>query len=344
MGYACAYRCERFLPRKEVRLVFYSDRQDHLKSLRDSLLFTNLFGGTNGNEGLGFLSICFDWQYVGAGPLYLPLQTLTNNFVGYVCCIALFMGLYYANIWRAKDFPFLSQLLYDGNLSNGTVVSRPELSFAHSPLDCLSYNVKSRTRCSNALSNGQYSLYNQTAILNNKSELDEAKLASAGLPYLSSSYVSTLISGNMAVVAGIVHLLLWNYNDLKSGWSFLHPHRFRKYFRLSSWSLKSWTESNGTDEQEPLDDRLADPHYKLMRSYKDAPNWWYGLVLLASFIVSMVVIYTCHSTLPWWGLIIALLISYIFIIFFGALYAVSSSSAVLLPAKAMTVRNLNAEY
>jgi hypothetical protein len=29
-------------------------------------IFTNFFGGTDGNEGLGFLSISFDWQYIGS--------------------------------------------------------------------------------------------------------------------------------------------------------------------------------------------------------------------------------------------------------------------------------------
>ena len=27
-------------------------------------VITNLFGGTDGNEGLGFLSFGFDWQYI----------------------------------------------------------------------------------------------------------------------------------------------------------------------------------------------------------------------------------------------------------------------------------------
>ena len=27
-------------------------------------VFTHLFGGADGNEGLGFLSISFDWQYI----------------------------------------------------------------------------------------------------------------------------------------------------------------------------------------------------------------------------------------------------------------------------------------
>jgi hypothetical protein len=29
-------------------------------------VFTNLFGGAGGNEGLGFLSLSFDWQYIGS--------------------------------------------------------------------------------------------------------------------------------------------------------------------------------------------------------------------------------------------------------------------------------------
>lgn len=29
--------------------------------------FTRIFGGSNGNEGLGLLSLCFDWQYISGG-------------------------------------------------------------------------------------------------------------------------------------------------------------------------------------------------------------------------------------------------------------------------------------
>jgi hypothetical protein len=38
------------------------------------VVFTNIFGGANGNEGLGFLSLCFDFQYIGSSALYLPLK------------------------------------------------------------------------------------------------------------------------------------------------------------------------------------------------------------------------------------------------------------------------------
>lgn len=36
-------------------------------------VFTNLFGGSDGNEGLGFLSLSFDWQYIGSTFMSLPL-------------------------------------------------------------------------------------------------------------------------------------------------------------------------------------------------------------------------------------------------------------------------------
>lgn len=36
-------------------------------------VITNLFGGTNGNEGLGFLSLSFDWQYIGSYFMAFPL-------------------------------------------------------------------------------------------------------------------------------------------------------------------------------------------------------------------------------------------------------------------------------
>lgn len=69
---------------------------------RKSMLFTNMFGGSNGNEGLGLFSICLDWQYVGSSAMWLPLQTLCNNVFGYILCIAVFMGIYYGNVWNAK--------------------------------------------------------------------------------------------------------------------------------------------------------------------------------------------------------------------------------------------------
>jgi hypothetical protein len=36
-------------------------------------VFTNIFGGTDGNEGLGLASLSFDWQYITSWYMSLPL-------------------------------------------------------------------------------------------------------------------------------------------------------------------------------------------------------------------------------------------------------------------------------
>lgn len=65
---------------------------------QNNLVITNLFGGASGNEGLGFLSLCFDWNYIAAfnSPLWYPLQTTVNMFIGIIGCYSLFMGELFA--------------------------------------------------------------------------------------------------------------------------------------------------------------------------------------------------------------------------------------------------------
>jgi OPT oligopeptide transporter protein len=56
---------------------------------QNSLLFTNIFGGSNANEGLGVLSLCFNMQYISTTGLWYPFPTQVNLFIGYVCGILL---------------------------------------------------------------------------------------------------------------------------------------------------------------------------------------------------------------------------------------------------------------
>ena len=252
---------------------------------QDSLVFTNLFGGAQGNEGLGFLSISFDWQYIaGLGsPLWYPLQTLTNAFIGYLGCTILLMALYYANVWNALDFPFLSQLLFDSS-SNFTT----------------------------------YVPYNISLILTPENEINSTALALNGIPNLTASYVGYLITTNMGITATLVYMLLWNYDDIKVGWSFASMSNIKKLVAPSTWTFWKETKSQEQRGMEILADEAVDPHYKLMVDYSEVPQWWYGIVLVVSFIISLVTLYGVGSTLPWWGFVLAIVIAAIMILFFGA--------------------------
>ncbi|EEU33548.1 uncharacterized protein NECHADRAFT_105765 [Fusarium vanettenii 77-13-4] len=258
---------------------------------RNNLVFTNLFGGSQGNEGMGLLSVCFDWNYIAGfgSPLWMPLQTLFNSFLGYLGGIAISMGLYYSNIWRAKDFPFMSQLLYDG--SSNTTSSNP---------------------------------YNETAIMNPDFTVNNNAVDEAGLPYLTATYVNYLITSNAGLTATLVHMLLWNYAEVSLGWAWITVANLKKLLRPDNYYFWRQTGCRTEEEKSKLrDDPTIDPHYKLMLDYDEVPNSWYFLIFAASFIIGLVCLYVMKSTLPWWGFILATILLGIFLVFFGAQYAIT---------------------
>lgn len=257
-----------------------------------SLVFTNLFGGASGNEGLGFLSLSFDWNYIASlgSPLWYPLYAMTNNFIGYLGCIILFMAIYYANIWRSQDFPFLSQLLYYGD-SNSTY----------------------------------YHEYNQTLILNSEYIVDPAALKEQGLPWLTGTYVVYLITSNMGVTATLTHMLLWDFDNIKVGWAWAAPSKLKKWLKPETY--KFWANQETPEERlaRRVNDDTLDPHYRLMlrNLYQDTPLWWWGAVLIASFAVGLGCLYAMKSTLPWWGFIVGNILTLVFMLFFGAQYGLT---------------------
>ncbi|WPG98249.1 Hypothetical protein R9X50_00103700 [Acrodontium crateriforme] len=251
-----------------------------------SMVFTHLFGGASGNEGLGALSLGLDWNYIAAffSPLWYPLQTTVNANIGIFGCYILFMGIYYGNIWRSQQFPFLSQSLY--NISS----------------DGFNYNV-----------------YNQSLILNDKFEIDFDQLDVQGTPWLTGSYLGYLITSNCGMTATIVYMVLWNRDDLKSAWSWCSFSNLKKLGNPRA-ILAMATETREERNARIQDDPDVDPHYKLMmrNGYKEVPRWWWLAILISSFIVGLVCLYVMKSTLPWWGFIIAIAFTFLFTLFFGA--------------------------
>ncbi|KIK55154.1 hypothetical protein GYMLUDRAFT_76698 [Collybiopsis luxurians FD-317 M1] len=241
-------------------------------------IFTNIFGGSNGNEGLGFLS--------GVNPMTIPLKAQVSNFIGYILCILVFCGVYYRDTWNALSLPFLSQELF---YPNGT-------------------------------------LYNQTLILNDRLEVDPVLLEEQGLPFYAATWVVQLLTTNLGMAATFTHLLLWNRDDLRLAWSWAAPSNIKRNLLHFNWKI--WQDSGMRNEDEELE---TDPHYREMLKYPDAPNSWYFAVLVISIVMALVLIYKTNSTLPWWGFLIALILSVISIVFFGALYAMTGLQFIIQP-------------
>ncbi|KAJ2917485.1 hypothetical protein MD484_g2956, partial [Candolleomyces efflorescens] len=132
-------------------------------------IFTNLFGGTNGNEGLGLLSLSFDWQYIGSTYMSLPLIQQANSWIGYFFCYIAIMAIYYSNTWNSLDFPMLSTSIFS---SNG-------------------------------------SIYRQSAVFGTHFVLNETALEEVGLPALTGSNAWTSLTANLSIGGLVAHVIFF---------------------------------------------------------------------------------------------------------------------------------------
>jgi len=65
--------------------------------------------------------------------------------------------------------------------------------------------------------------------------------------------------------------------------------------------------------------------------YPDAPNSWYGALLVFSIVLSWVCLQMTKSTLPWWGFILSCLLAAISILFFGSFGAMTGITFIIQP-------------
>lgn len=139
-----------------------------------------------------------------------------------------------------------------------------------------------------------YNIYNQSLILNDKFEIDNAKLEAEGIPHLTATYLAYILTTNMGMTATIVYMFLWNRDDLKAAWSWASPSQIRKNFSLQR--LQFWRNQETPEErlQRKQDDPTLDPHYKLMmrNKYAEVPLWWWALVLVLCWAVGLGCLYS----------------------------------------------------
>ncbi|KAH9062283.1 oligopeptide transporter [Lactarius vividus] len=141
-------------------------------------VFTNIFGGAGGNEGLGLLSLSFDWQHIGSTYTSLPLIQQANSWIGVFICYIAIVAIYYSNTWNSKSFPMLSTSLFS---SNGSV-------------------------------------YNQTAVFTGTNfQLNQTALDEIGLPALTGSNAWAGLTSSVALGGLVAHsVFFWGPSVLSS--------------------------------------------------------------------------------------------------------------------------------
>lgn len=268
---------------------------------QNNLDFTNIFGGASGNEGLGLLvsssTTLFDCvRHATSVLLTSSSQSISFdwNYIG--------AGLFFLPPQTLVNqfIGYIGCLILFAAVYYGNVWNSFNFPFLSQQLFSASSNPES------------FDVYNQSRILNAQHELDEAALQREGLPFFTTTYAMSLLSSNLGITAAITHIALYNRDTLRLAFDFDYRW-WLSFLKNPRQTLRNKKSSASSVDAE------TDPHYRAMLAYKEVPNWWYLIILLASISAGIGCSYSLGSTLPWWGFVIALTLSSLGTLFFGAL-------------------------
>jgi OPT family oligopeptide transporter len=153
------------------------------------------------------------------------------------------------------------------------------------------WSSKSFPMLSTSIFSANGSVYHQSAVFDSQFRLNETALDVVGLPHLTGSNAWHNLTLNLSIGALIAHVLLFWRADAVDAF---------KQARAGS---------------------QPDPHYQAMQKYKEAPTWWYHILMVLAFLAGLVVCIKGETTLPAWSYVIALLLGAFVTPFSTMLYA-----------------------
>ncbi|KAL9088343.1 MAG: hypothetical protein Q9165_006268 [Trypethelium subeluteriae] len=136
--------------------------------------------------------------------------------------------------------------------------------------------------------------YNTTAVVNPDGTLNVGKYASYSPPFLSATFAFVYGLAFASITAVIVHVYLWHWDEI--------------------WAI--------VKGKAPLD-----IHGRLMRVYKKTPWWWYGVLTVLMFVLSVVMVEIYETQLPVYGVVLALLIPAVYMIPCGMVQGITNVDA-----------------
>ncbi|KAL1358124.1 oligopeptide transporter 7 [Arachis hypogaea] len=160
------------------------------------------------------------------------------------------------------------------------------------------YNAKTYPIFSDELFTANGSIYNITAIIDSNFHLDIAAYERQGRLHLSTFFAMTYGVGFAALTATIVHVALFHGREL-------------------------WEQSRSSFKE-----KKRDIHTKLMRRYKQVPEWWFVSILIVTIAATVFACeyYNEQLQLPWWGVFLACAIAIFFTLPIGIITAITNQT------------------
>ncbi|KMT12443.1 hypothetical protein BVRB_5g103720 [Beta vulgaris subsp. vulgaris] len=160
------------------------------------------------------------------------------------------------------------------------------------------YKAKTFPIFSDDLFTSNGSIYNISAIVDSNFHINQEAYEKQGPLYLSTFFSMTYGVGFAALSATVVHVALFHGREI-------------------------WEQSKAS-----FKDKKMDIHTKLMTRYKEAPEWWFWVILVINIAAT---IFACEYykeqlQLPWWGVLLACAIAFIFTLPIGIITAITNQS------------------
>lgn len=80
-----------------------------------------------------------------------------------------------------------------------------------------------------------------------------------------------------------------------------------------------WKEFRGMKTEEP------DIHMKMMRKYREVPDWWYAILFVFFLGLSLITVLAWPTTMTWWAFLLSVFIATVFTLPIGIIEAITNS-------------------
>jgi OPT family small oligopeptide transporter len=135
--------------------------------------------------------------------------------------------------------------------------------------------------------------YNVTRILNPDNTFNAEAYEAYSPLFLSTTFAMSYGLSFASITATLMHTFLY----------------FRKQI---------WTQARRSIHEQP------DIHSRLMSRYRQVPEWWYGIIFVSMFVIGIISIEVWPTEMPVWAFILALLISFTYVIPIGMIQAITN--------------------
>lgn len=149
---------------------------------------------------------------------------------------------------------------------------------------------------SNQLFTSSGQKYDTTKILTKDFQLNIPAYDSYSKLYLSPLFALSIGSGFARFTATLTHVALFNGRDI-------------------------WRQSRRAVQNVKLD-----VHSKLMKAYKEVPDWWFYILLIGSVVLSLLMSFVWKETvqLRWWGMLFAFALAWLVTLPIGVIQATTN--------------------